>query len=226
MAIPSMLEIIKQFNACSPAQSWASDMDVQEGWYDCVEPGWLMLLLVCTQNHKNAIGLKPTMLLVHDLIQPATVVVQDLNTLALLQDALNYSQNPSEDARVALKAAWEASRSRLTDLAAFIRFVTSSGQSMPINSAAEYMACAAINQYTFAQLIPDKLFNSGQLVNAAVDSSVISRVAVKYQEVLNSTFQLPETTHQTEIKALEAEIKVELCHFLRTRFTSPFTKFE
>lgn len=222
MAIPSMLEIIQRFNACSPAQEWAGDMDVQEGWDDCKEPGWLMLLAFSTQKYPNAVGFKRAAACTYACIEPAMSSLQDPQLRMILEHARAFGQNPVEEEKETLKIHKAYATGWLSTASDVFRV---RGKIKP-GEASEYMACCAVNQLVFAMLRSQDVLICGKLANAAIDSSVTATVAMAYPDLLDTTFQLPEITPVSVIKQAEAARKIEVCQILRRIIPGPFTKFE
>lgn len=226
MQIPTMRSVIDTFGGCSPALAWASDMDVQQGWEVCTEPGWLMLLAFQIQNRPNAVGFTKAALCAYECIKPA----MSLTTDPLLHDILNRSFNYSQDLATFKIPNMEANRSYTVKstkarIAEMKQEAADSGH-ISKQSIIEYAICGAVNAYTTAMIRKDELKISARLVNSAIDSSVSAYVATIYPDFIYEAFNLKMVSAKEQVDACELARNIEICQILRSIIPQPFIKYE
>lgn len=226
MAIPTMLEIIQRFNACAPAQAWAGNMNVQEGWEDCKEPGWLMLLALTTQHYPHSVGFKKITECICACIEPSIYLAKDEQLLTAWLQAKAFGQNPDEALKDELKISKAYATGWVQTAAEVMRETGRQEGKLKSNMLSEYLIACAINQFLFAMIRHQDVVFSGRLANAAVDSSIGAYVAVTHPDGLNPTFGLPETADQAVVQAAVAARKLEICKILRKIIPVLYLKFD
>jgi|JI10StandDraft_1071094.scaffolds.fasta_scaffold48353_4 hypothetical protein len=213
--IPLMKDVINSFGGCTDALIWAKEMDVQEGWDVCVEPGWLMLLAFNTQNNFGAVGFDKSLDCTYKLIKPSLVFLDDEYMSKTFEDL--YQDNPV-DGKTCVEYANDSIKSQYKVFLENPVFTS--------ETVAKFYATQCFLFFAQCVLLKHDIGNSAKAANSAVDYSVMVFAAEKYPDLISKAFRREPSSAKEEVDSFKAQKKIELCGKLRSIIPCPFLEYK
>ena len=215
-----MRDVINSFGGCTDALIWAKEMDVQEGWDVCVEPGWLMLLAFNTQNNFGAVGFKKSVECTYQLIKPSLAFLNDEYLTATFEDLYKWSQdeiNPV-DGKACVEYSNDSIKSQYKVFLENPVFVS--------EAVAKFYATQCFLFFAQCILLKHDIGNSAKAANSAVDYSVMVFTAERYPDLISKAFRREPSSTKEEVDSFKAKKKIELCEKLRSIIPCPFLEYK
>ncbi len=215
--IPLMRDVIQTFNACDPAVHWAGDMNVQEGYELCTEPGWLMLLLFSVRPIKNAWSFDHTIQVARECIKPALRMTKDDKLLDSITTTVHWSGINQEiitrDRQYAMgkeKELYEKIRAR----------------GLEVDLVTEMYVAKVISMFLGILEHHDNVTVSAKAAHTAIDFVVMALVAEKYPDFIAASINAIQASDPRDVKIFRLAKKVEICRILRSAAPRPFVSYE